>query len=109
MTVTKDIVVGYIGLGLAGGPLAENIFKNGYKTLVRDADEQRQRDFVAKNKGLPVSAAPAGPDGFKEADVVITMVPNGHVVREILLGPQGIAPRLKPGTTKRALSATDKG
>lgn len=106
MTVTKDIVVGYIGLGLAGGPLAENIFKNGYKTLVRDADEQRQRDFVAKNEGLPVSEAPPGADGFKEVDVVVTMVPNGHVVRDILLGPQGIAPHLKPGTMKRALPVT---
>lgn len=89
--------VGYIGLGLAGGPLAENIAQAGYKLVVRDADENRQKIFVEKNKKYEVQEAIQGPDGFKDVDLLITMVPNGHVVRDILLGPEGIAPHLKKG------------
>lgn len=90
-------VVGYIGLGLAGGPLAQNVAMKGYKLIVRDADISRQREFAEENRNLGVEVAPEGPEGFKNVDLLITMVPNGHIVRDILLGPQGVAPHLKPG------------
>lgn len=90
-------VVGYIGLGLAGGPLAECVAKKGYRTIVRDANKQKQQEFVESNKDLPIEAAGDVPDAFKEVDVLITMVPNGHVVRDILLGERGIALHMKPG------------
>lgn len=90
--------VGYIGLGLAGGPLAQNVAMKGYKTIVRDANKERQAKFVAENSELPIVAAGDAADAFKEVDVLITMVPNGHIVRDILLGEQGIAPYLKAGT-----------
>ncbi|KAF0319598.1 2-hydroxy-3-oxopropionate reductase [Colletotrichum asianum] len=96
--------VGYIGLGLAGGPLAQNVAQKGFKTIVRDADKEKQRKFVIENKNLPVEEAAAGPDAFKDVDVLITMVPNGHIVRDILLGEQGIAPYMKPGRIFNSLS-----
>lgn len=95
---TSDVkLVGYIGLGLAGGPLAECIIKKGFTTLVRDADPARVESFLKANEEFPVSEAPTGPQGFKDIDVLITMVPNGHIVREILLGKDGIAPHMKAG------------
>ncbi|KAK2762475.1 2-hydroxy-3-oxopropionate reductase [Colletotrichum kahawae] len=99
--------VGYIGLGLAGGPLAQNVAQKGFKTIVRDADKEKQRNFVAENKELPVEEATAGPDAFKDVDVLITMVPNGHIVRDILLGEQGIAPYMKPGCVIVDTSSSD--
>jgi 3-hydroxyisobutyrate dehydrogenase len=93
--------VGYIGLGLAGGPLAQNICKANYRLIVRDADKQRQQEFVTANSSFSVEAAPECPEGFKEVDLLITMVPNGHIVRDILLGTEGIAPYLKPGSCQR--------
>lgn len=94
--------VGYIGLGLAGGPLAQNVAKKGFKTIVRDADKNKQKAFVAENPGLPIEEAKDGPDAFKDVDVLVTMVPNGHIVRDILLGEQGIAPHMKPGTFSKS-------
>lgn len=91
--------VGYVGLGLAGAPLAQNVAQKGFKVLVRDADKGRQRAFYEENKALGVQEAAEGPGGFKDVDLLITMVPNGHVVRDILLGEQGVAPHLKPGET----------
>ncbi|KAF3800085.1 putative 3-hydroxyisobutyrate dehydrogenase [Colletotrichum gloeosporioides] len=99
--------VGYIGLGLAGGPLAQNVAQKGFKTIVRDADKEKQRKFVVENKELPVEEAAAGPDAFKDVDVLITMVPNGHIVRDILLGEQGIAPYMKPGCIIVDTSSSD--
>ncbi|KAJ0312570.1 hypothetical protein Brms1b_007933 [Colletotrichum noveboracense] len=99
--------VGYIGLGLAGGPLAQNVAQKGFKAIVRDADKKRQRKFVIENKKLPVEEAAAGPDAFKDVDVLITMVPNGHIVRDILLGEQGIAPYMKPGCVIVDTSSSD--
>lgn len=96
--------VGYIGLGLAGGPLAQNVAFKGYQTIVRDADKRRQKEFVEQNKDLPIQEALDGPKAFKDVDVLITMVPNGHIVRDILLGEQGIAPYMKPGRTEMALT-----
>ncbi|KAF9872231.1 hypothetical protein CkaCkLH20_10323 [Colletotrichum karsti] len=99
--------VGYIGLGLAGGPLAQNVAMKGFKTIVRDADKDRQRKFVSDNKDLPVEEAADGPDAFKDVDVLITMVPNGHIVRNILLGDHGIAPYMKPGCVIVDTSSSD--
>lgn len=97
MSQSEVKTVGYIGLGLAGGPLAQCIAKNGYKTIVRDADKARQDKFVKDNSSLPIQGAGEGLDAFKDVDIIITMVPNGHVVRDILLGEKGIARYLKPG------------
>ncbi|EXJ86745.1 hypothetical protein A1O3_03699 [Capronia epimyces CBS 606.96] len=91
-------LVGYIGLGLAGGPLCTCILKGGFRTVVRDADPKRQREFVEANKEFLVAEAEDGPEAFKDVDVLITMVPNGDIVRDILLGRKGVAPFLKPGT-----------
>lgn len=89
--------VGFIGLGLAGGPLCECVLKAGFEMVVRDADRTRQECFVQANRDLKVISASDEPDAFKDVDVVITMVPNGNIVRDILFGDRGIAPYLKAG------------
>jgi 3-hydroxyisobutyrate dehydrogenase-like beta-hydroxyacid dehydrogenase len=107
MTSSDIKLVGYIGLGLAGGPLAENVFRKGFKTLVRDADKSKAHALVEANKDYPVEVAPEGPEGFKDVDVLVTMVPNGHVVREILFGKEGIASHLKRGCVVVDTSSSD--
>lgn len=89
--------VGYIGLGKAGGSLAANIPRAGFHLVVRDADAEREKQFVADLQSQNTSVAAPGPEGFKDCDIVVTMLPQGKVVREVLLGEQGIARALKPG------------
>lgn len=88
--------VGYIGLGNAGYPMAANLPKAGFKMIVRDVDPEREQKFV---KQFPDDAkvAAEGEDAFKDVDVLITMLPNGKVVRDALLGEKGVAKGLKPG------------
>jgi len=40
MTMTDNIVVGFIGLGTMGGKMATNILKAGYKVVVHDLHRQ---------------------------------------------------------------------
>lgn len=88
--------MGYIGLGNAGYPMAANLPKAGFKVIVRDVDQEREKKFV---KEFPDAAKIAGEseDAFKEVDVLVTMLPHGKVVREVLLGKEGVAKGLKPG------------
>jgi 3-hydroxyisobutyrate dehydrogenase-like beta-hydroxyacid dehydrogenase len=93
MTVSS---VGYIGLGKAGASLASNIPRAGFNLVVRDADPTKEKEFVSRNKITKV--AEAGVDGFKDVQVLVTMLPQGKVVREVLLGAEGVAKGLRAGT-----------
>ena len=87
--------VGWIGLGNAGYPMAACLGKKGYRLLVRDADLTRGIKFVEeypKCRAVTMAA-----DSFADCDVVVTMLPNGKVVREVVLGDNGIAKHMKAG------------
>lgn len=87
------LTVGYIGLGKAGASMASNLPRAGFKLVVRDADPEREKSFAAANPGTTV--AEAGPAGLKDVDMLVTMLPQGKVVREVVLGSNGIAQHLK--------------
>lgn len=88
--------VGYVGLGNAGYPMAACLAKKGYRLAVRDADPARGIKFVEDYPKCRVATSAA--DAFHDCEVVITMLPNGKVVRDVLLGEHGIARHLKAGT-----------
>ena len=100
--------VGYIGLGKAGASMASNLPRAGFQLIVRDADPARERKFAQENENTVV--ARDGVNGFKDCDVIITMLPQGKVVREVVLGEDGIAKGLKPGMqrSKRSLERTTR-
>jgi 3-hydroxyisobutyrate dehydrogenase-like beta-hydroxyacid dehydrogenase len=98
-TPTTTTPIGYIGLGNAGYSLASNLPKSGHHLIVHDADITKAQkaasewpNTTATSDSSPLSSA------FTPCSVIITMLPQGAIVREVLLGPQGIAPSLKPGT-----------
>ena len=85
--------VGYIGLGNAGAIMASCLPKAGFDLIVRDAEREREEAFVKKNKNSRV--AKYSQDGFQDAEVIITMLPNGQIVRDVMLGEKGYARGLK--------------
>ena len=94
---SKIKTIGFIGLGHAGYPLAANLPRAGFNLVVQDADPSRALQFVDEN----LNSAIAGEDdeeAWKEVDAIATMLPNGKIVRDVLLGEHGIARNLKPGT-----------
>jgi 3-hydroxyisobutyrate dehydrogenase len=75
------IKVGFIGIGNMGWPMAMNIFNAGYNLTVFDLDSVRSESFAVET-GANSAASLAD---LADMDFVITMLPNGHVVREVLL------------------------
>ena len=88
--------VGYIGLGNAGFSMASNIPKSGYHLIVHDADSEKVQK--ASKEWPNTTAWNGNPEQFKECEVIITMLPQGKIVREVLFGKDKIASGLQPGT-----------
>lgn len=88
--------VGYIGLGNAGFSMASNLPKAGYTLVVHDADAAKADRAAREWKNTTASQGKA--DAFSDCEVIVTMLPQGKIVREVLFGQNGIAKTLKPGT-----------
>jgi 3-hydroxyisobutyrate dehydrogenase-like beta-hydroxyacid dehydrogenase len=101
---TPSVGVGFVGLGQQGAPMAANLVAAGYDLIVRDTDLERERRFVAEHGARGCDGNPAV---LAAADIVITMLPNGQVVRDALLGQDAIASSLRPGTIIVDTSSSD--
>ena len=99
MTETKTL--GFIGLGVMGLPMAQNLSQKHPGLLVFDAD---------KGRSLPPGNAQAAediPSLAARADIVFLCLPTSAVVREVVLGADGIAGRLKKGSVVVDTSTTE--
>ncbi|EMC92081.1 hypothetical protein BAUCODRAFT_78700 [Baudoinia panamericana UAMH 10762] len=90
----KAAKIGYIGLGNAGYPLASTLSRAGYTLVVRDADAARAKRFGSEHQH---AVAASGNSDFSDVDVLITMLPNGEIVRDVLLGDGNLAKTLQDG------------
>jgi 3-hydroxyisobutyrate dehydrogenase len=86
--------VAFIGVGAMGAPMATNIARAGHEVLVHDSDPAKA-SAVAAQIG---ARALAGLEEIASVEIVVTMLPDGKVVRSVALGEHGIAAFGKPGT-----------
>ena len=86
--------VGYIGLGNAGFSMASNLPKNDFNVVVYDIDIEKVQKAAKEWKNTTASDGSA--ESFKDCDMIVTMLPQGKVVREVIID-QGIAKVLAPG------------
>ncbi|WP_455432977.1 2-hydroxy-3-oxopropionate reductase [Streptosporangium soli] len=85
--------VGFIGLGIMGGPMAANLVRAGYSVTGYDlapGGVERLRE-AGGNAGGGVAEI------VREADVLITMLPDSPQVEEVVLTPGGVLEHAKPG------------
>lgn len=87
--------IGFIGLGIMGKPMAKNLVKAGYTDLLVDNLGQAAIDELV---ALGAKHA-AQPEIGDLCDVVITMLPNSPQVKQVMLGEDGVAAHMRPGTT----------
>ncbi|TXL89488.1 2-hydroxy-3-oxopropionate reductase [Streptomyces sp. IB2014 016-6] len=78
--------VAWIGLGIMGSPMAENLIKAGY-SVTGFTLEREKLDRLAANGG---TVAPSIAEAVEGADVIITMVPASPQVEAIAYGADGI-------------------
>lgn len=95
--------IGFVGLGNMGVPMAANLARSTHELLVHDVEFSRAQKFE-KDHGGRAAAALADLSG---ADIVITMLPNGHVVRDVYMGPGGLSSVLQPGAIAIDMSSSD--
>ncbi len=86
--------IGFIGLGIMGKPMALNLLKAGYELVVFDVVAAPMAEVVKAG----ASAGSAPKDVAAKSGIVITMLPNSPHVREVMLGKDGVADGIKPGT-----------
>jgi 3-hydroxyisobutyrate dehydrogenase len=94
MTEPAETTIGFIGLGIMGGPMATNLLKAGHPVVGYDVVPAALEKFAAAGGKVADSVAAV----TAEADVVITMLPAGAPVREVYLGSGGIIESTNEGT-----------
>lgn len=75
--------IGFIGLGKMGAPMIRNLKKAGFELALNDIDLDLARGL---GKELGAEVIERLPDLARACRVVVTMVPDGKVVRDIALG-----------------------
>ena len=85
--------VGFIGLGIMGGPMAQHLQAGGHKLYLHDI---KNPPFSLVEGGATVCTSAA--EVAVRADIVIVMVPDTPDVEEALFGKEGVAKGLRPNT-----------
>ena len=86
--------IGLIGLGIMGKPMAKNILKGGYTDLlVSDLNKATVEEVCACG-----AKAATNKEIGESCDVVLTMLPNSPHVKSVMLGENGVASYMKPGS-----------
>jgi 2-hydroxy-3-oxopropionate reductase len=78
--------IGFIGLGIMGGPMARNLLRAGFR-VVAHSRTRAKVDALAVDGAQP-AANPA--EVARHSDALITMVPDTPDVRQVLLGESGV-------------------
>ena len=81
-----DQIIGFVGVGRMGAPMAGRLLDAGYSLSICDTDPEATKPLVARGAQLAKSAAEVA----SAADIVLASLPNPDVVKTVALGPQGI-------------------
>ncbi len=87
-------VIGFIGLGIMGKPMAWNLLKAGYTLVVHN----RSRAAVNELEKEGAKAAGSPREVAERSEVVITMLPDSPDVEQVVAGDRGVFQGAKPGT-----------
>ena len=97
--------VGFVGLGVMGGPMALNLAKAGHALTVFDLDPAALQGLVAAGARAAASAREAA----SGQEVVVTMLPASRHVEAAYRGPDGVIAGLGPGMVVIDMSTIDPG
>lgn len=84
--------VGFIGLGIMGAPMCGHLIKAGHKVCV--TTRSKVPDAIAQTSAT-ICSSPA--DVARQADIIITMVPDTPDVEKVLFGEAGVSSGLTAG------------
>jgi 2-hydroxy-3-oxopropionate reductase len=85
--------VGFVGLGIMGRPMLKNLLKAGHTVIAYGRNAEKLDACVKDGAQRGASNSDVG----ARAEIVITMLPDGPEVEEVVLGASGILAGAKPG------------
>lgn len=98
--------IGFIGVGLMGGPLARNLIRAGKNVNVFDLSA----DAVKRTLDVGTTGkAAASVDDLASCDIVFTSLPLPQHVKGVVLGESGLYAKMKKGALHVELSTIDPG
>jgi 2-hydroxy-3-oxopropionate reductase len=86
--------VGFIGLGVMGRPMARNLIKRGFALLVHSRSRGPVDELVMA--GATAASSPA--DVGRATQRIVTMLPDGPDVEQVLTAANGVFASVQPGT-----------
>ncbi len=96
MTQRNLPAIGFIGIGIMGTPMSTHLHNAGYRVTVHDMNHPVARK-LAKSLGGTARAVATPRDVAEQSDIVITMLPNGQVVQDVVFGKNGLSEGFKRG------------
>lgn len=88
-------VIGFIGLGLMGGSMVENLQKRGFPVVVLDLNKDAVDAVLARGNA---TAASSPKELAEKSDIVQLCVTTSDVVEKLIYGENGILEGIKPGS-----------
>jgi 2-hydroxy-3-oxopropionate reductase len=85
--------VAWIGLGIMGSPMSENLLRAGYRVTGYTLEPEKLERLAAAGGTAAASVAEA----VEGADVIVTMVPASPQVEAVAYGEDGILAHARPG------------
>lgn len=82
----NKVKIGWIGLGLMGAPMSQQLLKAGYPVTVYN--RSKDKEGALKEQGAETANAPA--ELISQTDVVIIMVTDDKAIQEIFSGENGL-------------------
>jgi len=81
-----DERIGFIGLGLMGRPMAQNLVKAGYRLVIHNRSAAAAEELAAEGASVVAN----GREVASQSDVVITMLPDSRDVQQVVAGDNGV-------------------
>ena len=88
-----DKKIGFIGVGIMGGPMAKNLVDAGYKVTAFDIDTGALKSVVDYGAAQGASIA----DVTRGNDIILLMLPNSPDVEVVVLGEGGVIGSCRQG------------
>lgn len=88
--------IGFIGTGIMGAPMATHLAQAGHRLTLLDANASAAQALAAKLGG-EATAVRTPREVAGRSDILITMLPNGHVVQQVVMGQDGVLEGLRRG------------
>lgn len=86
--------IAFIGLGIMGLPMAKNLVNAGFQVTGYNRSPAKAQELASAGG----QAASSIPEAVKDADVVITMVPDSPDVIDVVTGEDGVFANAKEGS-----------